>query len=174
MRERDLVVMVVNGSRVRVEETGQEGQSYILKVDGELVRLEVLHELDRDPPVFLARVQNRIVRVEVIPGDLEMVRVQVNERPFDASLDLLEARGGRHEKGPAQAGPLIIIAPMSGRITALKASVGVATEEGQALVVLEAMKMENEIASPKKGVVKEVYVTPGTLVKAGDKLVLVE
>ncbi len=169
-----MVVMVVNGSRVRVEQTSQEGQSYTLMINGESVTLEVLHELERDPPVFLARVQNRIVRVEVVPGDEGMVRVQVNERGFDASLDLLEAKGAHRERGPAQGGPVVISAPMSGRITALKASVGVATEEGQALVVLEAMKMENEIASPKKGVVKEVYVQPGTLVKAGDKLVLVE
>jgi biotin carboxyl carrier protein len=40
--------------------------------------------------------------------------------------------------------------------------------------VLEAMKMENEIAAPKKGIVKEIYVQQGALAKPGDKLVLVE
>jgi biotin carboxyl carrier protein len=63
---------------------------------------------------------------------------------------------------------------MAGRIVSLKASLGMTAEEGQPLVVLEAMKMENEVASPKKGVVKEVYVQPGALVKAGDRLALVE
>jgi len=40
-------------------------------------------------------------------------------------------------------------------------------------MVLEAMKMQNEIASPKSGIVKELYVKQGDLVKAGDKLCLV-
>jgi biotin carboxyl carrier protein len=41
------------------------------------------------------------------------------------------------------------------------------------LIILEAMKMENEIVSPKSGTLKELYVRHGDLVKAGDKLCLV-
>jgi biotin carboxyl carrier protein len=63
---------------------------------------------------------------------------------------------------------------MSGRIVSLKASPNTSVTKGQPLAVLEAMKMENEIVSLKTGIVKEVYVKPGTLVKAGDKLCLLE
>jgi biotin carboxyl carrier protein len=62
---------------------------------------------------------------------------------------------------------------MSGRIVSLKASPNASVTKGQPLAVLEAMKMENEIASPKTGIVKEVYVKPGALVKAGEQLCLV-
>ncbi len=62
---------------------------------------------------------------------------------------------------------------MAGGIVTSKACVGSKASEGDALVVLEAMKMENEVASPRRGVVREVYVRPGDLVKAGDRLCLV-
>lgn len=71
-------------------------------------------------------------------------------------------------------GPFLINSPMAGKIASVKALVGATVEEGQALVVLEAMKMENEIAAPRKGTVKEVYVREGSLAKPGDRLVLIE
>ncbi len=63
---------------------------------------------------------------------------------------------------------------MMGRIVASKTIVGSEADAGDALVVLEAMKMENEVASPRRGIVKEFYVKHGDLVKAGDKLCVVE
>jgi pyruvate carboxylase subunit B len=62
---------------------------------------------------------------------------------------------------------------MAGKIASVKTSVDSEVEEGESLMVLEAMKMQNEIASPKKGTVKELYVKHGDLVKAGDRLCLV-
>jgi biotin carboxyl carrier protein len=62
---------------------------------------------------------------------------------------------------------------MAGKIALVKTYVGSKVEEGQSLLVLEAMKMQNEIASPKSGELKELYVKKGDLVKAGDKLCLV-
>ena len=69
---------------------------------------------------------------------------------------------------------VLISSPMAGKVASVKALVGAFVEEGQALVVLEAMKMENEIAAPRKGTVKEVYVQQGSLAKPGDRLVLIE
>jgi biotin carboxyl carrier protein len=63
---------------------------------------------------------------------------------------------------------------MSGRIVSLKASPNTSVDKGQPLAVLEAMKMENEIVAPKTGIVNEVYVQPGALVKAGDKICLLQ
>jgi biotin carboxyl carrier protein len=62
---------------------------------------------------------------------------------------------------------------MAGKIASVKASVDAKVEEGQSLMILEAMKMENEIASPKSGTLKELYVKHGDLVKAGDRLCLI-
>ncbi len=55
----------------------------------------------------------------------------------------------------------------------MKTAVGSETREGDVLVVLEAMKRENEVASPRREIVKEVCVGPGDLVNAGDKICLV-
>lgn len=63
-------------------------------------------------------------------------------------------------------------APMPGSILAVKASVGQAVKAGDVLVVLEAMKMENDITAPCDGTVKEIVVTKGTTVNTDDVLVV--
>lgn len=67
----------------------------------------------------------------------------------------------------------IVYPPMPGRIVSLKVKPGVRVDIGTPLLVLEAMKMQNEIISPYKGTVKEVRITTGSLVEAGDILVII-
>jgi 3-methylcrotonyl-CoA carboxylase alpha subunit len=67
-----------------------------------------------------------------------------------------------------------LVAPMPGRVVAVLVSPGAPVEPGAALVVLEAMKMENEFRATVAGVVTEVRVTPGQAVNSGDLLVVVE
>ena len=67
-----------------------------------------------------------------------------------------------------------IEAPLPGKILNVKASVGEKVAEGDELCTIEAMKMENPIMSPVSGVVKEVSITKGQAVKAGDIMVVVE
>ncbi len=64
-------------------------------------------------------------------------------------------------------------APMPGSILAVKTSVGQAVKAGDVLVVLEAMKMENDITAPCDGTVKEIVVTKGTTVNTDDVLVII-
>ena len=97
----------------------------------------------------------------------------MNGRPIVAKIEEETMLVGRAESDKVE-GPILINSPMAGKIASVKTSVGAMVEEGQALVVLEAMKMENEIAAPKRGTVKEVYVQPGSLAKPGDRLVLIE
>ena len=63
---------------------------------------------------------------------------------------------------------------MPGRVVRLLVAEGDAVEAGQGIVVVEAMKMQNEIKSPKKGIVKKIAATAGTAVNAGDVLAIVE
>ena len=63
-------------------------------------------------------------------------------------------------------------APMPGSILAVKTSVGQAVKAGDVLVVLEAMKMENDITAPCDGTIKEIVVTKGTTVNTDDVLVV--
>lgn len=65
------------------------------------------------------------------------------------------------------AGSVKINAPMPGKIVSVKASVGQAVKKGEVILVLEAMKMENEIVSTQDGVVASINVTTGQSVEAG-------
>ena len=63
---------------------------------------------------------------------------------------------------------------MPGKVVRLLAEEGSEVEAGQGVLVVEAMKMQNEIRSPKKGVVRKVVVRAGANVNAGDVLAVVE
>lgn len=69
------------------------------------------------------------------------------------------------------AGSELIKAPMPGTILSVQATVGKAIKKGEVLCILEAMKMENEIVSPRDGVVAGVSTSKGASVNAGDPLV---
>jgi biotin carboxyl carrier protein len=71
-------------------------------------------------------------------------------------------------------GPASIIAPMPGLIVRVNVSVGDRVEAGQGLVVMEAMKMENELRAIAPGIVRSVEVSPGTAVEKGALLVALE
>jgi biotin carboxyl carrier protein len=81
--------------------------------------------------------------------------------------DLSAAAGG-------PTGPAPIIAPMPGLIVRVNVSVGDRVEAGHGIVVMEAMKMENELRATAAGIVKSVEVTPGTAVEKGALLVALE
>ena len=66
-----------------------------------------------------------------------------------------------------------VTAPMPGNILKVNVNVGDAVKEGQVLVVLEAMKMENEIMAPKNGTVTQVVVSKGSTVDTGAALVVI-
>jgi biotin carboxyl carrier protein len=70
-------------------------------------------------------------------------------------------------------GAVAIKAPMPGRVVRVLVAVGDHVDARQAVVVVEAMKMENELRSPGSGTVQEILVTPGTAVDAGAVLVTV-
>ena len=63
--------------------------------------------------------------------------------------------------------------PLPGNILAIKVSVGQAVKAGDVLVIIEAMKMENEIAAPCDGVVKQIVTNKGAVVATGDTLLVI-
>jgi biotin carboxyl carrier protein len=68
----------------------------------------------------------------------------------------------------------VVKAPMPGTVMAVKVTVGQAVKRGDVLLTLEAMKMENEIACPRDGRVKDLPARPGASVNTGDPLVVLE
>jgi len=68
----------------------------------------------------------------------------------------------------------IIEAPLPGKIIRVEVSVGNTVEEGGVICTIEAMKMENPILSPAKASVIEVAVSPGQVVKTGEKIAVID
>ena len=72
---------------------------------------------------------------------------------------------------PASAGAVEVKAPMPGNILDVKVAAGASVKAGDVLVILEAMKMENEIVAPQDGTVASINVNKGDTVNSGDVLV---
>lgn len=164
----------VNGKRHDAEDVKEEDHFRLVRIDGRDVKVELLKELSYDPLILLVRTGGQVLRVSVEKKDApDHFEVRLNGKPFSVTLEKTEAYGPGSGITVSE-GPVVVNAPMAGKIASLRTSIGTTAAEGQTLLVLEAMKMENEIASPKTGIVKEIYVEPGASVKAGDKLCLVE
>jgi Biotin-requiring enzyme len=94
-------------------------------------------------------------------------------RTFGVAVDGRRRRAGGDTAAQAD-GEQAVLAPMPGRVVRVLVGPGDLVAARQGVVVVEAMKMENELRSPKAGRVKDVSVTPGTLVEAGRVLVVIE
>ena len=106
-------------------------------------------------------------------------RITVNGTTYDVAVE--EADGSAVSAAPApkpaapaasgSAGSVVVAAPMPGKILGVKVDSGKAVKKGEVLLILEAMKMENEIVAPQDGTVASVNVQVGSQVEAGDTLV---
>jgi oxaloacetate decarboxylase alpha subunit len=114
--------------------------------------------------VFLAFVWERRGRREVQVGDLAM------------SIEVASAQSQRPSARAAAtvSGRQDITAPMSGRVVQVLVEDGQTVQEGESLVIIEAMKMETEIRAVTPGQVKEILVQAGMTVEAGQTLLVVE
>ena len=84
------------------------------------------------------------------------------------------AQRARPAAGATSNNQNVVRAPMPGRIVRVNVAVGDSVQRGQALVVLESMKMENTIAAPRDGIVSQVYVATEDSVQHGQSLVELE
>lgn len=122
---------------------------------------------------------NVLYEVEVIAGKANIL----SETPADALPELPEApraaapAAAAPAAAPAAAAPVAggtpIPSPLPGTILKIQVAVGDTVTEGQALLLLEAMKMENPINAPKAGTVTQILVSAGQSVQAGDNLVVI-
>jgi biotin carboxyl carrier protein len=121
------------------------------------------------PGIFSILIEGRSFQATVLaPGT-----IQVNNQIFEVEIfDPRELRA-RSAAG-ASSGRQNILAPMPGKVVRLLVSAGDAVEAGQGLIVVEAMKMQNEMKSPKAGVVVEIKTKDGATVAAGEILVVIE
>jgi biotin carboxyl carrier protein len=122
--------------------------------------------------VYSILVAGRAFEARIVPG-VEGLLVRCAGREF-----FVEVRDPRAWRGPrsgvlASQGRQQVIAPMPGKVVRVLAAAGETVEAGQGLIVVEAMKMQNEIRAPKSGIVERVFVSEGQAVAAGEPLLIV-
>ena len=164
-------IVELNGERKTVSiETS--GVSY----EGEAVEHAELSDVENSP-VRVIKLGSRVYRVvaEKKQGrgryalwvDGHRFEVEALDERTRSIRDLSAANAG-------PLGPAPVLAPMPGLIVRVNVSPGDAVEAGQGVIVMEAMKMENELRATSSGRVKSVEVSPGTAVEKGTLLVALE
>jgi biotin carboxyl carrier protein len=158
----------VNGKNRTVELVHQDGR-VVCTLDGRAVDADAVEVATSTYSIILEG-QSYEVRVSQLPDGLH---VTSGGREYIAEVHGPRQWRGRSGAAAQAEGRQQIIAPMPGRIVRVLVSAGDAVEAGQGLVVVEAMKMQNEIKSPKSGKVERVLVSEGQNVNAGEVLVVV-
>jgi biotin carboxyl carrier protein len=169
----------------------EEMMAYIASSRGQTHRVEVRQERDRlgvcldgrDFPADVLRIaphhysmllDGRHYEIDVLEMEEASV-VLVNGQPFRVDIRRERERRGRPQrgKGEEQANQQWVIAPMPGKVVKLLVQSGDAVQEGDGVVVVEAMKMENELKAPAAGTIAEIRTQEGKAVNGGDVLVVI-
>ncbi len=156
----------IGGKQHRVEIPATASGTVECAVDGHTVIADV-HMLQ--PGVMSLLVEGRQYRC-VLDGD----GVIIGGRRYDFEVEDPRSLQGRRGAGTGTEGPRSVKAPMPGRVVRVLVVAGDEVAEGQGIVVIEAMKMQNELKSPKVGRVVKVTVAVEDTVGAGDVLAVVE
>ena len=125
-----------------------------------------------EPGIYWFNLDNRSFEIAVTANG-EAYSVSVANRPID--IEILDSRAAlRKAAQQGHDGVAEIRAPMPGKIVKILAAEGSEVQANQGILVMEAMKMQNEIKSPKQGVLKRLSVQEGAAVSSGDLLAAVE
>jgi biotin carboxyl carrier protein len=164
----------IDGEKVALE-VRREGGRVFGEVEGRLYELEV-REVGAGEYLLIHGGRVYECRVGGEPGAAGRgaLRVSAGGREYGVRLTDPKHLRGAASGGGEQGGSAQIKAPMPGKVVRVLVEAGQAVEAGEGLVVVEAMKMQNELKSPKSGTVAELRAEPGSTVNAGDVLVVIE
>ena len=163
---------------------------YFINVDQKTFEIEV----EETKEGFKLLVDKKPLKVEVTPiGDASHLSFIINNKSYDVIIEdaksvsiegelyevLVEDEKQRKvreisKKIHYHEEKLAITAPMPGLIVKVEAKVGDRVKAGHGLIIMEAMKMQNELRAPKDGIVKEILVKEGMSVNWGDTLISLE
>lgn len=165
------VVRGAGGNHTVVVERGGDG-GFVATIEGRRVPLD-LRRLDGAVASLRYVEDGRSFAVSSHRRADHSWRVAIGEREFELEvmtpLEAIEVAAAADGRGPSR-----VMAPIPGKVVKVGVAVGDEVTAGQALVVLEAMKMENELTAEQSGTVTAVHVAPGTTVDAGTLLVELE
>jgi biotin carboxyl carrier protein len=163
---------------------------YDVTIDGRDHRLE----LERAEAGWRCRLDGREIQMDAVLARRDVLSVLIAGKAYEIKrehtsahihlwvgsvrylAELRDPRSLRSRKGAAldEKGPRKLLAPMPGKVVRVLIGEEQAVEAGQSILVVEAMKMQNEIRSPKKGTVQRIVAAEGANVNAGDVLAIVE
>ena len=162
---------------------------YDVRMGGRSYRLE----LERADGGWLCRLDGRAIEVDAVAARTDVLSLRIGNKAYEVKRERVadelhlwvgsarfaaEVRDPRSLRGRTRPtddhGPRKLTAPMPGKIVRVLVSEGAAVEAGAGVMVVEAMKMQNEIKSPKKGTIQKILVGVGAAVNAGDVLAIVE
>jgi acetyl/propionyl-CoA carboxylase alpha subunit len=164
--------------------------TYEVLIDGKSHRLE----LDRAEGRWRCKLDGEDVQMDAVlmrPDVLSMIvagrayEIKRESSPTDTHLWVGSARYGTELRDPRslrsrrsgtgeEKGPRKLVTLMPGKVVRVLVKEQAEVEAGQGVIVVEAMKMQNEIKSPKKGIIVKIVAAEGATVNAGDVLAIVE
>jgi biotin carboxyl carrier protein len=161
--------IIIDGKSHRLA-LNQAGGGWHCRLDGEEVPVDAILARPNVISLIIDGVAYEVKR-ELTPTD---THIWVKSARFAAEVRDPRSLRSRRGKGAGTEGPQKLVAPMPGKIVRVLANPGDAVEAAQGLIVIEAMKMQNELKSPKKGTVSQILVKEGSTVTAGEVLAIVE
>jgi biotin carboxyl carrier protein len=162
--------VVVDGNRHKVELTRGDNV-WLCKVDGQEMEVDSVLTARDVLSVLVDSKSYEIKRERTVQGDLHVV---IGSARYAVDVQDPRSLRTRRAVGGAEAGPQKVKAPMPGKIVRILVNENDEVKAGQGVIVMEAMKMQNEMKSPKDGRVQKILTAEGSVVNAGDTLAVIE
>jgi biotin carboxyl carrier protein len=151
----------------------KNGENFSAEIDDRVYELEA-HEVE--PNVYLLKNENKIYQIFVAPNEKQNEPFSVNLGNNDFEIKITDPKRMRSASSAnANAdGAAEIKTAMPGKVVRILVEQGAEIKSGDGVLIVEAMKMQNEMKAPKDGMVKEIRVEEGATVNAGDVLAVIE
>jgi biotin carboxyl carrier protein len=161
------------GEKHRIE-IKRDGTRVSALIDGRSYELEAR---EQGAGVYLLLAGNRVFECRVDQSEAQRGRMEVHVGGDTHAVTLADPkrlRGAQLTGTQADATAAQIVAPMPGKVVRVLVQQGAQVEAGDGILVVEAMKMQNEMKSPKAGTVTELHAAAGQTVNAGEILAVIE
>jgi biotin carboxyl carrier protein len=165
-----MIYEVMVGEKSYRVELQRDGSGWKCKLGGRELPLDVI-SAQNGVLSLLINGKSYEVKQEITGAETNIV---VGQERFNVTLRDPRSLRSRRGGGASEQGIKKITAPMPGKIVRLLAKEGSAVQAGQSVIVIEAMKMQNELKAPKNGVLRKINVSEGAAVEAGQALAEVE
>jgi biotin carboxyl carrier protein len=159
-----------SGKKLRTVELERDGGRWKISLDGQPVDANAV---EINPNTLSLLLDGESYEIRISPSADGALNLQTGLQEFTAEVVDPRAWHGRRHGAVEAEGRQQVVAPMPGKVVRVLVEVGEKVEAGQGLLVVEAMKMQNEIRSPKGGTVERLHVKDGQPVNAGDALCIV-